>query len=52
MVPLFYSDLVPKAWNVWAQAVNLKTVGYIWTAAACLYLVFKHRRQLASPGSI
>jgi hypothetical protein len=43
LVPLLYSDLVPKAWNVWAQAVNLKTVGYVWTAAACLYLVFKHR---------
>ncbi len=52
LVPLFYSDLVPKAWNVWAQAVNLKTVGYIWTAAACLYLVFKYRRQPASSGSI
>jgi len=52
LVPLLYSDLVPKAWNVWAQAVNLKTVGYVWTAAACLYLVFKHRREPASPGSI
>jgi hypothetical protein len=44
LVPLFYSDLVPKAWNVWAQAVNLKTVGYVWTAAACLWLVIRHER--------
>jgi hypothetical protein len=56
LVPLFYSDLVPRVWNVWAQAVNLKTVGYVWTAAACLYLVFKYayprKSDSAEPGEI
>lgn len=43
LVPLFYSDLVPRAWNVWAEAAHLKTLGYLWVAAglihlACIYL--------------
>jgi len=42
LVPLFYSDLVPRAWNLWAQAVNLKTVGYVWTAAVCIPLAFDY----------
>lgn len=48
LVPIFYSDLVPRAWNVWAQAWNLKTVGYVWTAAACLFLVIRHARRSAA----
>ena len=46
LVPLFYSDLVPRAWNLWAEAVHLKTVGYLWTAAACGFLMAKTRSQI------
>ena len=54
LVPLFYSDLVPRAWNLWAQSVNLKTVGYVWTAAACAHLLFKYARKpgSAAPGEL
>jgi len=46
LIPLLYSDLVPGAWNVWAEAVHLKTIGYLWTAAACWFLMAKTRSQL------
>ncbi len=45
LIPFFYSDLVPRGWNIWAEAVHLKTVGYLWTAAWCLHLFVKHRAQ-------
>jgi hypothetical protein len=47
LVPLFYSDLVPRAWNLWAEAVHLKTIGYLWTAAACCFLMSKTRSPLS-----
>jgi hypothetical protein len=50
LVPLFYSDLVPRSWNLWAQASNLKTIGYLWTAGACLWILIRYfRRSAAAP---
>jgi hypothetical protein len=53
LVPLFYSDLVPRSWNLWAQVWNLKTVGYLWAAAACLWILVRsfRRSAAASAGS-
>jgi hypothetical protein len=45
LVPLFYSDLVPRAWNLWAEAAHLKTVGYLWAAAALMHLVLKYLKH-------
>jgi hypothetical protein len=45
LIPLFYSDLVPGGWNIWAESIHLKTVGYFWLAAACLHLFGKHHTQ-------
>ncbi len=45
LIPIFYSDLVPRNWNFWAESMHLKTVGYLWTGAVCLHLFIKHRAQ-------
>ncbi len=41
LVPLFYTDLVPGPWNLWAEAVHLKTIGYLWAAAVLGFLMAK-----------
>jgi hypothetical protein len=42
LIPVFYSDLVPKAWSLWARGFHLKTVGYVYISIVIGFLFAKH----------
>jgi len=41
LIPLFYSDLVPRAWTLWARGFHLKTVGYILVMLVNSWIFYK-----------
>jgi hypothetical protein len=41
LVPTFYSDIVPRAWLLWARGFHLKTVGYIFISIVIGWLVYR-----------
>jgi len=45
LVPLFYSDLVPASWNLWARNFHLKTVGYLYLSVVFSFLFYRHYRR-------
>lgn len=49
LVPTFYSDIVPRAWLLWARGFHLKTVGYIFLSIVIGWLICRDWRQ--GPGN-
>jgi hypothetical protein len=47
LVPVFYSDLPPTAFQAWARAVHLKTVGYAYVFVVNLLLLREGGRTLS-----
>jgi hypothetical protein len=45
LVPLFYSDLLPRAARDWGRAVHLKTVGYAFVFVANLVLLVVYQTR-------
>jgi len=45
LVPAFYSDIVPRAWLLWARGFHLKTVGYILLSFVLVGLICRDWRQ-------
>lgn len=45
LVPLFYSDLVPTDWSLWARNFHLKTLGYLYLSVAVSILIYRHYRR-------
>jgi hypothetical protein len=45
LIPLFYSDIVPKSWSFWARSFHLKTVGYVYISIVVGLLFAKHYRK-------
>ena len=45
LVPLFYSDLVPRAAQEWARAFHLKTVGYAYLFVVNLLLLLFYQTR-------
>jgi hypothetical protein len=45
LVPLFYSDLVPTGWSLWARNFHLKTLGYLYLSVAVSILIYRHYRR-------
>lgn len=52
LIPLFYSDLVPNAWLLWARGFHLKTVGYLFVAIVLGVIVQKNSPLESSPKAI
>ncbi len=49
LVPLFYSDLVPANWSLWAKNFHLKTVGYLYLSVMVSILFYRHYRRNSTP---
>jgi len=45
LVPVFYSDIVPRTWLLWARGFHLKTVGYFFLSGMICWLFFKEWRR-------
>ncbi len=45
LVPLFYSDLVPLSWSLWARNFHLKTLGYFYLSVTVSILICRHYRR-------
>jgi hypothetical protein len=45
LIPVFYSDLVPRSWSWWARGFHLKTVGYIYISIVIGFLFGKYYRK-------
>ncbi len=45
LIPVFYSDLVPKVWSSWARGFHLKTVGYVYISIVIGFLFAKHYKK-------
>jgi len=45
LVPLFYSDIVPVSWSLWARHFHLKTVGYLYLSVVVCILFCRHYRR-------
>jgi hypothetical protein len=45
LIPLFYSDMVPKSWSLWARGFHLKTVGYVYISIVIGFLFAKRYRK-------
>lgn len=44
LVPLFYSDLIPSSWSLWARNFHLKTLGYLYLSIVICILFYRHYR--------
>jgi hypothetical protein len=51
LIPIFYSDLVPKNWGEWARGFHLKTIGYFYVAVV-LGLIFWRRYHHKRPAKV
>ncbi|MBN1224325.1 MAG: DUF2029 domain-containing protein [Candidatus Aminicenantes bacterium] len=49
LIPVFYSDIVPRAWLLWARAFHLKTVGYIFLTGIVGWLFFRLWKENPPP---
>jgi len=49
LIPVFYSDIVPRAWLLWARGFHLKTVGYAFLTVMIGWLCFRHGRTSSAP---
>jgi hypothetical protein len=45
LIPMFYSDIVPRAWLLWARSFHLKTVGYIFLSVITGWMIARDWRQ-------
>jgi LPXTG-motif cell wall-anchored protein len=45
LIPTFYSDVVPRAWLLWARGFHLKTVGYIFLSIVIGGLIYRDWKQ-------
>jgi hypothetical protein len=45
LVPLFYSDLVPSDWSLWARNFHLKTLGYLYLSVTVSILIYRNYRR-------
>lgn len=45
LIPLFYSDLVPRSWSLWSRSFHLKTVGYVYISIVIGFLFAKYYRK-------
>jgi hypothetical protein len=45
LIPVFYSDLVPRSWSWWARGFHLKTVGYIYISIVIGFLFAKYYKK-------
>jgi len=50
LIPVFYSDLVPRSWSWWARGFHLKTVGYVYISIVIGFLFAKLYKK-SSTGS-
>ncbi|MFC2163428.1 glycosyltransferase family 87 protein [Acidobacteriota bacterium] len=48
LVPTFYSDIVPRAWLLWARGFHLKTVGYLFLSIVIGWLICRDWKQGSS----
>jgi hypothetical protein len=51
LIPVFYSDLVPKFLSSWARGFHLKTVGYVYIAIV-IGLMFAKQYKKSPAGSV
>jgi hypothetical protein len=49
LVPVFYSDLVPKDWSEWARGFHLKSVGYVYVLAVTSLIFYQRYRVTGQP---
>jgi hypothetical protein len=45
LVPTFYSDIVPRAWLLWARGFHLKTAGYIFLSIVIGWMIYRDWKQ-------
>jgi hypothetical protein len=45
LVPTFYSDVVPRAWLLWARGFHLKTAGYIYLSVVIGWMIYRDWKQ-------
>ena len=51
LIPLFYSDLVPKTWSLWARDFHLKTIGYVYVSIVIGFLFAKQYKSRSAVGT-